>query len=488
MFSLLVQHRTECSSETKIERAKMMKPFNMKTLDGFKAALDLCNQFSRLDLNTFANAGKTFSGKTYCDRVKDLVGGYGACGGLKVVQNEKGGYEISRKKGESIIPYLPIVTRGLIVKEEYKKTGTSLPYVNFQVLIEDEECSYQKLAHFFSECMLNAFVAFLKEFKHPFEIEGVLKDVIARHFELKVIPDGLSESDLLAEKISQFEKAWRKNSVEVLTSLCKKALKGTLLKTRREGSEEETKEFGLVEPEYFKQMFVTLFSNQMKIMVNKESHPFEWEECEITPSVSMKGVQCCFVNIFKKITIAKDGNIYISPVTAQIWPLASCMKTSIDGIPIASEAVLRVRKEAQSNGGIIKLPKTQIGDLSFMEKEEDSSPAIISKKKRRTAVDIEVPVVKRRKIEAGSPLLEIPDKKKKKTEEEATLPMDLTLPLTPERAPDFESYIVPPTPPRSGSGLWFRSRREVTDFDTQSEGEDLDAIMERKRHEEFIPV
>lgn len=457
----------------------------MKALTDYQSAIALCDGFSRLNLGVFEKAGRLFMGVPYLERVKDIMIPKGPSGGLQIERTSKGAFVISSK---SIVPYIPVVCKGVIVHEEHKKTMTSsassLSYLNLKVLLDGEDCAYQKLACFFGECMIAAFVCYLKDLP-AYQVMSYLETVIAKNFELETNFAGVSEADIQQEKMKQFESAFKKDASSVLSSLCKKAFKGSLMKKPVEDS------FAVTETNYFKQMFVSLFPNQMRIMVNKASCPSEWMECELNGAVSLNGVKCLFVNIFKKITISKDGGIFVSPITQQVWPLASCMKVSSEGVPFVTPSVIKLRKESRDKDGTIKFFQIQTGDLSFMEtgeeeeeKKEEVKPSTDlkkKKKKREKVLEIEVPKVKRQKIPADSPLLSI--------KEDDTEYGD-TIPLTPEsKGRGFEETIIRETPPRTDS--WIRRRRPAIFDDAGDNGEeeeDVDILRKRQREEDFIEV
>lgn len=453
-----------------------MKGFNMKSVSDFQSALSLCAGFSRLNISVFEKAGQVFIGPSYTQRVKELMNPMGASGGLIIERTEKGAFVLS---GKSVFPYLPVICRGIVVQEEYKAMPSisSASYLNMKVLLEGEDMAYQKTVSFFCDCLLAAFVSFLRSLP-SYQVMSYLETVIEKNFDLETSISGVSESDVRAEKMKQFERALKKDPVSCLSSLCKKASKGSLMK-KKQTEEEET--------DYFRQMFVSLFPNQMKIMVNKDIVASEWEECELNRSLSLNGVKCLFVNIFKKITISKDGNIFISPVTQQVWPLPSCVKLSSEGVPYVTDMVLKLRKEGGGReDGMIRLSRTQVGDLSFMH-EETKEVAVGKKKKRRSTgaeeEEVEVPSIKRRKIPVDSPLLKTGE------DVELTMPMDLTVPMTPEKkkcgGTMFEvEEINRASPPIIETGDWIHKRKRRNTKEEQAHQEVVD--MEEEAADHFI--
>lgn len=353
-----------------------MKTGVIKTMNQFHNATVVADAFRSLNISVFENYGKVFKGLQYFETAKRLFAEKGAGGGLIIQRNDKGaGFSLS---SHSVLPYLPIVFRGIISMEERRKCnvgGVEKEYLNLRVSIDDHDQAYQKTVSLFVDMLSESLITFLLS-EPKYNVMSWLECVIRKNYNFSDLDSITNEKERERERTNHFEVDYSRDAVATLKNLFSKALKGSMSrgKSLDVGSEDS----------YFDSSFITLWPNQMRIMAASESEHGQWIPTFIDEETSLVGVKCCFVNIFKKITIAKDGCIYISPSTAQVWPLASSLKVNSAGKLAVSDEVLLARREFQDIGVFIKPTeiKKQVADLSFMEEEEEAEGT--KKRKRET--------------------------------------------------------------------------------------------------------
>lgn len=366
-----------------------MKIGSIKTMANFKNATMMADGFRNLNISIFENFGKLFKGTQYFETARKLFAEKGAGGGLIVQRNDKGaGFSIS---SSAVLSYLPIVFRGIVSLEERRKctiNGAEKEYLNLRVSIDDPEAAYQKTVSLFVDLLTESLITCLLS-EPKYNVLSWLENVIRKNYFSPDEEASFGEKERERLRTNQFEADYSHDAIQTLKKLFSKAIKGSLLRMKGEMDKSAMEEELEKKESYFDSCFLTLWPNQMRVMVASEMNKGEWEPASFSEEVSLIGVKCCFVNIFKKITIAKDGCIYISPSTVQVWPLASSLKLNSEGKLIVSEDVLLKRRELRDVGVFIKVAdvKKQVADLSFMEDDDVDS----GKKKRKREPSEEEP-------------------------------------------------------------------------------------------------